>query len=205
MRAPHPLRFLLSAAGLALALVGCGQHLDPTQIFTPPTPLAHGVNLTVYFAGYGGGSPVIHVWVTNGNGANIRTLLTTNGGSTYSCGAPNFCPCEGTAGYWKQFCQGNLLYNNNTSFLTDANSSATQSYPFSLPFYFGWDWKDRTGASRDGDGQNYVLQAEVSGYYFGGVPGEASVVVSANNAAGSATGTVDGTGHWLLITADWKP
>lgn len=205
----HAFRRLLLCASLAPLLAGCGQHLDPTQIFSAPPPLAHGVNLTVYFAGDAGNKPVIHVWVEDGTGANVRTLLTTGGTATYSCPSPNFCPCEGSVsdggglGYWPEFCHANKLVNNNASFLTDANSSATQSYPFSIPLYFGWDWSTRLNGSAAGDGQTYTLHAEVSGYYYGGVPGEASVAVTASP-AGSATGTVDGTGHWLQISADWK-
>jgi hypothetical protein len=194
---------------LALALAGCGQNLDPTQIFNPPTPLDHGVNLTVYFAGDSGNKPVMHVWVEHA-GANIRTLLTTNGGATYSCPGPNFCPCEGSGAYayWRLFCQANQATNGDASFLTDANSSATQSYPFSMPLYFGWDWRDRNGAVVAGDtltAQTYTLRAEVSGYYYGGVAGEAWVNITKNGAGGSDQGTVDSTGRWLEIDSDWKP
>ena len=201
----HPrLPILCALALLGLTLGACAAHLDPTQIFSPPPPLAHGVNLTVYFAGSSGNSPVMHVWVADPSGTNIRTLLTTSGGATYSCGGPNFCPCEGPSpgnGYWSLFCASQA---GSSTFLTDGNTSATQSFPFSLPLYFGWDWKDRSGGSRAGDSNAYTLHAEVSGYYFGGVPGEAWITVPATAAGAVDNGTVDGTGHWLKISADWK-
>lgn len=185
--------------------LGCIQHLDPTQIFSPPPPLAHGVNLTVYRSGDANNTPVVHVWVeTSGDTLNVKTLLTTNGGAQYSCTGPNFCPCEGPTGapgngngYWPLFCST----NGNVFPPTDANSSATQSYPFDMPLYFGWDWTDHSGALVP-DG-TYILHAEVSGYYYGS-PGEASIHVTKNGSPGSATGQSDGA-KWKLITADWKP
>lgn len=188
-------------AALAFAC-GCAQHLDPTEIFTPPPPLAHGVNLTVYFGGDAGNTPVIHVWVNNAaDNANVKTLYTTAGGGSYSCAGPNFCPCEGGLNYWPQFCAGLKGYNGNAAFTTDGNSSATQSHPFSMPLYFGWDWSTHDG-SQVGAG-SYVLHAEVSGYYYGSSPSEAQITVAKNGAAGSATGTVGG--KWELITATWNP
>lgn len=204
MVSPAP-RFLCLAACALLA--GCAQHLDPTQIFSPPPPLAHGVNLTVYRTGDSNNTPVVHVWVdSSGDTLNIKTLLTTDGNGQYSCtrnAFVDFCPCEGPAtvpgglGYWPLFCST----NGNVFPPTDANSSATQSYPFDMPLYFGWDWTDHNHAVVP-DG-TYIIHAEVSGYYYGS-PGEASIVVTKNGSAGSATGTADGL-KWKAIFADWKP
>lgn len=192
---------MLCAAALT---AGCASHLDPTQIFTPPKPLDHGVNLTVYRSGDPNNTPVVHVWVdTSGDTLNVKTLLTTNGGAQLSCNGPNYCPCEGplAAGgnnYWSLFCST----NGNVFPATDANSSATQSFPFDMPLYFGWDWTDHAGkVVPDG---SYILHAEVSGYHYGGSPGEAMITVAKNGAAGNATGTADGN-KWKAIVADWKP
>ena len=203
----HRQTLLLLAACAALA--GCVQHLDPTQIFSPPPPLAHGVNLTVYRSGDPNNTPVVNVWVDNAaDTVNIKTLLTTAGGAQYSCVASNFCPCEGPVaaltpgvtgyGYWTLFCKT----NGDVTPPTDANSSATQSYPFDLPLYFGWDWTDHNNAVVP-DG-TYIIHAEVSGYYYGGNPGEASITVTKNGAAGSTSGQADGA-QWKAIFADWKP
>ena len=186
-----------------LFLTACAEHIDPTQIFAAQAPLLHGVNLTIYRSGDPNNTPIIHVWVeSSGDTVNVKTLLTTNGGAQLSCAGPNFCPCEGPTsaggnGYWSLFCKT----NGNVFPPTDANSSATQSYPFDRPLYFAWDWTDHLNQVVANG--TYVIHAEVSGYYYGS-PGEASITVVKNASAGSTTGQADG-GQWKAISADWNP
>ena len=205
---PHPPArtascLFLSAVALACFIGACTATRDPTQIFLPPPPLDHGVNLTIYRGGDATNMPVIHIWVdTAGDTVSVRTLMTSSLQGQYSCTGPDYCPCEGPVsaggnGYWPLFCQtnGNVLPS------MDAVGSASQSYPFDMPLYLSWDWTDHLHAVVPNG--TYIIHAEVSGYHYGS-PGEASITVTKNGAAGSATGAVDGS-QWKAITADWKP
>ncbi len=212
-------------AVLALGLAGCPEHFDPTQIYSPPAPLAHGVTVTAYFQGNDANTPVVNEWVSDSTDTwNVKTLLATNGGGQYGpCIYPNLCPCQGPVVYltpvpyptppgtgdWALFCQQSMSRaavigpSATPGFLTDGNSSATRSYPFRMPIYFQWDWQDYNNIKVVG--VSYNMHIELAGYYYGNTPAEAWVTVLNNGFSGSAMGTVDGGGRWLQISATWNP
>lgn len=207
MRGGRPILFLsLSALGLAFFSAACSQANDPTRIVaqaaqptaapTPqptPTPLPSGVQFNLRRQGDPPfGAMVMHLWVEDGGGSDIRTLWTTNGLSSYSCPSANFCPCESI--HWPAFCAA------NPSDFVDAASSATVPYPVDTDLSVNWDWRDRAGTLVPNG--TYLLRAEVSNYQSGAAS-LATVTVVRNASPGSATGSV--SGRLLAASASWNP
>lgn len=194
-----PLKVGLLLVGLGLA---CAKVHDPTTIFAPlPSAPATGVQLKLGRQG-DGQAAVTHVWVEDSLGSNILTLSTTDGLNVLSVpnGTPigSFCSA-GMSFYWPNYCAA------NPGNLTDANSHATSVYLSDTQLFFTWDWRDRTGTLVPNG--TYTLKAELSGYPYEPagipVPAEASVTVTKNGSAGSASGSVSGA--WQSISATWNP
>lgn len=194
---PWRVGFLLLCLGLA-----CAKVHDPTTIFAPlPSAPTTGVQLKLGRLG-DGQAAVTHVWVEDSLGSNILTLSTTDGLNILSVpnGTPasNFCSA-GMSFYWPNYCAA------NPGNLTDANSHATSVYLSDTLLFYTWDWRDRTGTLVPNG--TYTLKAELSGYPYepAGIPiaAEASVSVTKDGNAGSASGSVNGA--WQSINATWNP
>lgn len=196
------MRLRRAAFGALCLSLACAKVHDPTTIFAPlPAAPAVGVQLKLGRQG-DGQAAVTHVWVEDAGGNNILTLSTTDGLNILSVptGTPasSFCTA-GMSFYWPSYCGA------NPANLTDANTHATSVYLSDSTLIYTWDWRDRTGTLVPNG--TYTLKAELSGYPYepAGFPiaAEASVSVTKNGGAGSATGSV--TGAWQSISASWNP